>query len=873
MKKSLIRPICFALAQLAMLYASAQLNDNFTDGDFTANPPWTGNTADWTIHSSQRLQSNNTTANSSFYLSTASRLVAGAQWELSVQLAFNTSSANYVDIYLAASASDISQNNTSGYFVRLGNTADDICLYRKDLSGISTLLINGLDGTLNTSNNNLKLKVTCDAHYQWTLLRDLGATGNNYLSEGNATDSTYTSSSYFGILVKQSTASFFQKHFFDDIAVTPYAPDITPPALVSAVTTGANALDILFSEPVDPASAQATGNYFADNGIGFPATAILDASNHALLYLRFSQPFPNGVNCRLSVTRVKDLAGNTLNNGNAVFSFYTAQPYDVIIDEIMADPNPPVGLPPYEFIELKNTSSHALDLFGWQAGDSIGFATINTHVVLQSDSFLILTGNTAAASFAPYGTTLGISNFPALNNEGDQLYIRSREGKTIHAVAYTSSWYHNDIKSKGGWTLEMMDAQNPCSGAGNWTASADSAGGTPARKNAAQAVNKDTQPPVLLSAFAPDSSSIILLFDEPLDSLAASAPAHYIIDGSIGTAQSAVPQAPLFTTVQLKTKTPLKTGTVYMVTANGLTDCMGNLMAGFNTCRTGLASVPDTFDVVINEVLFNPRPGGVDYIELYNRGTKIINLKDVYVASRAASGVLGSEKLVSNDNRLLFPGDYVVTTEDPSIVQQQYLCKNPAAFAFVATMPSYPNDQGDVVMLNSRGRVVDELRYDEKWHFGLITNNEGVALERISYHAPTQNASNWHSAATSAGYGTPGYQNSQWATDPQTDAMISITPAIFSPDNDGMDDVATIAYRFPNRGYVCNITIFDANGRPVRYLTHNAICSTGGYFRWDGLDEKNRKLPIGVYVVYTEAFTLQGQTKHWKQAITLARKF
>jgi len=872
MKKSLTRPICFALAQLFLLHASAQLSDDFTDGDFTANPSWTGHAAGWTIHSSLRLQSNDTTANSSFYLSTANQLVAGAQWEISVQLAFNTSSANYVDIYLAASASDISQNSTTGYFVRLGNTADDICLYRKDAPGILKLLINGLDGTLNTSNNILKLKVTCDAHYQWTLLRDLGGTGNNYLGEGNAADSTYTNSSYFGILVKQSTASFFQKHFFDDIKVKPYAPDITPPALVTAVTTSVNTLDILFSEPVDPSSAQATGHYFADNGIGFPGTATLDASNHALVHLLFGRTFPNGINCHLSVSQVKDLAGNTLNNGNAVFSFYTAQPYDVIIDEIMADPNPPVGLPPYEFIELKNISTHALDLFGWQAGDSIGFATINTHFLLQPDSFLLITGNTAAAAFAPYGATLGISNFPALNNEGDQLYIRSREGKTIHAVAYTSSWYRNDIKSKGGWTLEMIDTQNPCSGSGNWIASTDSAGGTPATKNAAQAINKDIQPPLLLSAFAPDNNTINLQFDEPLDSLAASVPAHYTIDGGIGVAQSAAVPAPLFMTVQLKTAAPLKAGTVYTVTANGLPDCMGNLMAGFNTSRVGLASVPDSFDLVINEALFNPRPGGVDYIEVYNRGTKIINCKDVYIANRSANGVLGSEKQLSNDNRLLFPGDYMVATEDPSIVQQQYLCKNPGAFAFVSTMPSYPNDKGNVVLLNSRGRIVDELRYDEKWHFGLITNNEGVALERISYNAPTQNASNWHSAATNAGYGTPGYQNSQWANDPQADAMIGIEPAIFSPDNDGMDDVATITYRFPNQGYVCNIIIFDANGRPVRYLTHNAICGTSGYFRWDGLDEKNRKLPVGVYVVYTEAFTLQGKTKHWKQPITLARK-
>ncbi|MBK7123610.1 MAG: hypothetical protein IPH68_12845 [Chitinophagaceae bacterium] len=44
-----------------------------------------------------------------------------------------------------------------------------------------------------------------------------------------------------------------------------------------------------------------------------------------------------------------------------------------------------------------------------------------------------------------------------------------------------------------------------------------------------------------------------------------------------------------------------------------------------------------------------------------------------------------------------------------------------------------------------------------------------------------------------------------------------------SPDNDGMDDFATIRYHFPSPGYVSQYQHFDANGRLVRYLRRNAL--------------------------------------------------
>ncbi len=549
-----------------------------------------------------------------------------------------------------------------------------------------------------------------------------------------------------------------------------------------------------------------------------------------------------------------------------------ANRYDIVIDELMADPTPQISLPNNEWIELRNTSSTSFNLLGWRIGDATGQSGPMPAYNLLPDSFVIVCTGSAVAAMGVYGPTIAVTSFPSLDNAGDVLYLRSPQNRIIHAVSYTDAWYQNELKKDGGWTLEMIDTKNPCSGFTNWKASNDIKGGTPAKKNSVDAVNKDVTAPQLLRAYATDSVNIVLVFDEPLDSLKAATAGNYNISDGIGLPQSAITIAPVFDKVSLRLNTPISRNKVYTITVSAVTDCANNIIGSKNTARVGLNVVADSLDIVINEILFNPKPNGTDYVEIYNRSNKIIDLKQTYIANRNSTGVISSIKQLSADNYLFFPQDFMVITEDPAIVKRDFITKNMDAFVMVASMPSFNDDEGNVIILNAQGSITDELKYDEKWHFKLIDIREGVALERIDYNAPTQNPDNWHSAATSVGYGTPTYKNSQYRIDLQVQGEITVTPEIISPDNDGMDDFATIDYSFPSPGYVANITIFDAAGRAVRYLQRNALCGIKGNFRWDGLGEKFQKLPVGIYIIYTEVFNLDGKKKQFKNTIVLARR-
>lgn len=545
--------------------------------------------------------------------------------------------------------------------------------------------------------------------------------------------------------------------------------------------------------------------------------------------------------------------------------------YDVVIDELMADQTPQIGLPNNEWLELKNTTTAPINLLNWRIGDATGISGPMPSFILQPDSFVIICTGSAVAAMSAFGTTIAVTSFPSLDNDGDQLFLRAANGRTIHAVSYTSGWYQNEVKKDGGWTLEMIDTKSPCAGSSNWKASTNVNGGTPGRKNSIDAVNNDAAAPQLKRAYTTDNVTIILVYDEPVDSLSGATLANYSIDGGL-TLTSATAIAPLFNTVQLKTNTPMIANTVYTITATNVKDCKNNTIGSANKVKVGLPVDPVAGEWIINEILFNPRSNAYDFVEFYNNSNKIFDASKLFIANRNSTGVISSIKPLSTTPFYVFPGDYIVETDDPDNLAMQYLVKNPDHVLAVSAPPSFSDDEGTVVALNFQGNVVDEVKYKDDWHFKLIDDDEGVSLERIDPAGPSQDEANWHSAASTAGYATPTYKNSQYKLVNAINATVDLDPKIFSPDNDGRDDIATIQYAVTEPGYIANITIFDAAGRPVRNLVRNGTLGLKGYWNWDGLDDKGLKLPVGTYIIFTEIFNLQGKKERFKNTVVLARK-
>jgi hypothetical protein len=168
--------------------------------------------------------------------------------------------------------------------------------------------------------------------------------------------------------------------------------------------------------------------------------------------------------------------------------------------------------------------------------------------------------------------------------------------------------------------------------------------------------------------------------------------------------------------------------------------------------------------------------------------------------------------------------------------------------------------------------IVDGMSYSEDMHFLMLNSPEGVSLEKVCPDKPGDDPSNWHSAAETAGFGTPGYQNSQFLQINDDGTTFTLQPEVFSPDGDGKDDNLGIVYNFDSPGKLITVLIFNAEGRLVKTLVNNEMPGTHGIYTWDGTLDDRTTAQNEIYIVYMEALGMDGKTRHYKKACVLARQ-
>lgn len=643
-------------------------------------------------------------------------------------------------------------------------------------------------------------------------------------------------------------------------------PETDAPTLLNAQLNGPKTLELVFSKKLDSLSIlNATFNLSGSLTVS-NITINTNPSDRATIQLNASvEP---GIAYTINIVGARDCFGNTIDNQPLSFgSGKIPGTHQVLITEIMAIPD--VTVHPdyeYEFVELFNHTTSLISL------DSCTFSDLSTEVTLtgaliEPNGRLILCEKGAQTTMAKYGTVFALSNWPSLNNSGDQLTLQCKT-TPIHRVNYDDDWYQDDTKKKGGWSLELIDPNNPCGTNNNWKASIDPSGATPGKENSIFGVVADLEGPQLIRADAIDSNTIQLKFDE---NIAFSNTPTYQIAPSITILKDSSIDTK---TRWITTKTVLMPRTIYEITVSGIVDCIGNDIQK-NQAKFGLPEPGEKSDIVINEVLFDPyATSKTDYVELINTSEKIINLQNWLLADfDSKKDTLDGFQTISQTPYTLLPNDLVVLSKDKNDVIKHYPFHRADAFIDLTSMPSYPNESGSVVLLNTSAQVIDRFDYTEKMHHPILTETEGVSLERLDPKRLSNDETNWHSAAKTVQYGTPGQINSQHLMAENFEAGVTLEPQTFSPDNNGFEDVLLINYAFETTGNVANIQIFDTEGRKIRQLVSNELLALKGTFSWEGRNDDNEKARAGIYILYFEIFDTEGNVQHFKKACVLALKY
>ncbi|HON18554.1 MAG TPA: lamin tail domain-containing protein [Salinivirgaceae bacterium] len=645
-------------------------------------------------------------------------------------------------------------------------------------------------------------------------------------------------------------------------------PDDTPPSVISVWASNARKIGILFSEQIPLDVAMNPERYQLFDGLQIQ-TLEYDPIQQNLVTITITGSMELERIYRIAINGITDYCGNLMETQEFEFLLYLPTFGFVVFNEIMCNPKTGAALPNVPYIELFNPNPFPVNLNQWVLKSGTTSYTIPPSVI-DSMGYLLLRPYSSDSIPGVNAPQIPLFSSTFLSKSGKTLELQAGNGTLVHWVSYSDTWYKDNFKQLGGWSLEQIDPMNFCAGGNNWRASNDSTGGTPGRINSVFGNQPDIVTPKVMFLTVDSDTTITLHFNEPLlwssvtdITLWSVSPGGFPLD--------IIPNSPSGNAITIKLREPIQENVEYTLIPPQHFDCVGNSITP-EPMRFYKPSQPLNGDLIINELLFNSYSGGNKFVELYNRSTKILTINKIYLTRQKNEGEYDDIKLASNYGFLIYPDEYLVLTTSRKGVYDFYPNVDSIRLIEVSSLPSMSISSGNIVILDMQGNIIDQIFYDEKMHSPLLRNVKGVSLERINPDGASDDQNNWQSAAQTVGYATPGYKNSQTIVPTASSKQFFLSSEVFSPDGDGYHDFLLINYQLANNGYFANIKIFEPSGRLIKDLVTNYSLGTQGAIKWDGTDNQNKKAPMGPYLIFIEYFNSAGDKKVEKIVVTLSHR-
>jgi hypothetical protein len=267
-------------------------------------------------------------------------------------------------------------------------------------------------------------------------------------------------------------------------------------------------------------------------------------------------------------------------------------------------------------------------------------------------------------------------------------------------------------------------------------------------------------------------------------------------------------------------------------------------------------------NVVINEILAN-EPGSntkLEWVELYNADSLELDLE--------------GWSFICKDGTTLIPTGTIIPAKGYLIVARQLLSVPPDSISFegwwgngsgmwgdspeenfpvIEAKMSLTNSGGTVSLIDPDG-ILSVFTWDQDC-------GDGVSLERVSSEQDV-----WI-CCVAFEKSTPGKKNSVSTT--YSDKIeLRIEPNPFSPDGDGFEDEIIFHFTLPMESNL-TIKIYDIKGRLIKTLVDDEP-KVSGEISWDGKDDDNEIVRLGIYIVWAEAEGISHSQK--KTTVVVAKK-
>ncbi len=548
----------------------------------------------------------------------------------------------------------------------------------------------------------------------------------------------------------------------------------------------------------------------------------------------------------------------------------------VVVNEIMYAPTSGP-----EWIELYNTTSNALDIKGWKLSrGSTGskYTITNSQTLIPQQGYVVVTKDSSYfLDNYPFnqGTIIQASSLPEffLNNSGSSVVLFDQSGAQMDSIRYLPTWGGNDSTS-----LERIEPLGSSTDATNWGSSGDTNKSTPGKQNYLTPLDYNLHALRVLSVTAVNFYSLVIQNIGRLPASNFSVSLYYDAnEDSLAQDEELIQTLTQSTTLQPKDSLVINftwdaptAGELHLI---GKIDDPQDLRTSDNIV-VGSVKISFSFNaLVVNEIMYEPATGQAEYIELYNRSATPVNIRNWRIADEVDTSTTSKTHVIRNSSLVIRAGEYVVVTSDSSIyTSYPYLTDSAYHVIIKHNLVSLNNDGDNIILSDLTRTTIDSIHYLPSWHNADVEQVSGKSLERINPHLPSNDKRNWSTCANPRG-GTPGKQNSLYTITVPSSASLSFSPNPFSPDGDGFEDVTIMSYELPSTTGLIRARIYDASGRLVRTLADGEPSGSHGELIWNGYNDRNERIRMGIYVVLLEALDGNGgEVQTVKGVVVVAAK-